>query len=288
MIRLVLIAWLALCSVAQAQLSGGVGGFPGPGMVHSAGGGCTEATNFIARTSGLNGAHQTNYTNLICGLVTDGIFSKLDVLYIFATDTTTNALLNLKSSSFNGTVVGALTFTADTGYTGTGPTNYINTGFNPFSAGGNYSQNSGSMGIYDRTSRTSQTNEEAMGTQSGAGYSFFAALSFSANLSYAINSSSPSAFANTNSQGQWIFSRTGASAIALQKNGAATTSDTISSVGPDNSNVYIFATNTGSPAAFTTDQLSAALVGGGLTGTEMTNLAARINTYMTAYSINVY
>lgn len=35
MIRLALIAWLALCSVAQAQLSGGVGGFPGPGTVHS-------------------------------------------------------------------------------------------------------------------------------------------------------------------------------------------------------------------------------------------------------------
>lgn len=35
MIRLVIIAWLALCGVANAQLSGGVGGFPGPGTVHS-------------------------------------------------------------------------------------------------------------------------------------------------------------------------------------------------------------------------------------------------------------
>lgn len=38
MIRLVLAAWLALCGVANAQLSGGVGGFPGPGTAHTAGG----------------------------------------------------------------------------------------------------------------------------------------------------------------------------------------------------------------------------------------------------------
>lgn len=37
MIRLVLAAWLALCGVANAQLSGGVGGFPGPGTAHSTG-----------------------------------------------------------------------------------------------------------------------------------------------------------------------------------------------------------------------------------------------------------
>lgn len=36
MIRLVLAAWLALCGVANAQLSGGVGGFPGPGTAHTA------------------------------------------------------------------------------------------------------------------------------------------------------------------------------------------------------------------------------------------------------------
>lgn len=35
MIRLALVAWLALCGIAHAQLSGGVGGFPGPGTVHS-------------------------------------------------------------------------------------------------------------------------------------------------------------------------------------------------------------------------------------------------------------
>lgn len=39
MIRLAIIAWLASCGIANAQLSGGVGGFPGPGTVHSTGGG---------------------------------------------------------------------------------------------------------------------------------------------------------------------------------------------------------------------------------------------------------
>ena len=249
---------------------------------------CTESSNFLARTSGLDTTHKTRYDTLICGLVTDAVFSKLDVLYIFATDTTTNALLNLKSSSFNGTVVGALTFNADTGYTGTGATNYIDTGFNPTAAAGSFTQNSGSIGTYTRTSRTTQNNTESLGTQTGAGFSFFAPLAFTANLTYAVNSGTPSSFANLNSQGQWITSRTGASAIAIQKNGAAFASDTAASVSIDNSNFYVFATNTGSPASFTTDQQSAIIIGGGLTGTEMTNLAGRINTYMTAYGINVY
>ena len=55
-------------------------------------GGCTAATNFLARTS-LAGGDVTNYTTLICGLVTDGIITgdlsgargcgtKLDLFYV--------------------------------------------------------------------------------------------------------------------------------------------------------------------------------------------------------------
>jgi hypothetical protein len=48
MLRFVLIAWLALCGVASAQLSGGVGGFPGPGTVHSAAAGFTGPGDVVS------------------------------------------------------------------------------------------------------------------------------------------------------------------------------------------------------------------------------------------------
>jgi hypothetical protein len=76
----------------------------------------TPSAAFLARTSGLNAAHRNAYTALIDGLVTDGVWTSLDALYITATDTTTNANLNLVSSSFPLTQTGTITFTADQGY----------------------------------------------------------------------------------------------------------------------------------------------------------------------------
>ena len=250
---------------------------------------CTESSNFIARTSGLDNTHKTNYDTLICGLVTDGIFTKLDVLYVFATDTTTNALLNLKSSSFNGTVTGSLTFNANVGYTGTGATNYIDTGFNPTAASGNFTQNSGTIGAYIRTSRAVDQGYISIGTQAN-NFTFILPFGQFADLfQYAVNSVTPNTAANTNAQGQWIVSRTGATAIAAQKNGAAFDSGTNVSGAIDNANILVFASDLGGSAGgFSLDQQSAVLIGGGLTGTEMANLAGRLNTYMTAYGINVY
>src|SRR6266404_3514163 len=74
-------------------------------------GSCAQSTAFLARTSGLDTTHTNAYNSLICGLVTNGVFSKFDFLYIYATQNSTTALLNLISTSFNSTVHGAPTFT---------------------------------------------------------------------------------------------------------------------------------------------------------------------------------
>lgn len=97
-------------------------------------GGCSQATAFLARTSGLDATHQNAYTTMICGLVTDGIFTSFDGLYIFATQTQANALLNLVSSSFPVTVTGTVTFTADQGFSGSLAASDLDTGFNPSTA----------------------------------------------------------------------------------------------------------------------------------------------------------
>lgn len=125
-----------------------------------------EVTQFLARTTSLDGTHTAAYTALIDGLVADGIWSKLDALYIFATQSTANALLNLKSSSYTPTIVGALTFTADDGYTLTTGSNYINTNLNASTAGGQYAQNSAHMSVWMFSDDSSMLG--SVGTLSGS------------------------------------------------------------------------------------------------------------------------
>ena len=110
-------------------------------------------------------AHQQQYNSLICGLVADGTWSTLDFLYKFATDTATDALLNLVSASFAATSHGA-TFTADKGYTGDGTDSYLDTTYVPATASGNMMQNSAEVGIYDLSARTTGDFGTAIGSES--------------------------------------------------------------------------------------------------------------------------
>jgi hypothetical protein len=50
-------------------------------------------------------------TTAVCGMVTDGTWSLLDALYVFAINSTTNAKLNWVSTNHSPTVNGTLTFT---------------------------------------------------------------------------------------------------------------------------------------------------------------------------------
>lgn len=118
------------------------------GDVKAASGACSQATNFLARTSGLSTTERNAYITMICGLVTDGIItgsmsgsgsgatacgSLLDAFYILATNTTTTAALNLCSTTYSLTTTGSPTFTADQGYVGAASA-HLDTGFNPTTA----------------------------------------------------------------------------------------------------------------------------------------------------------
>lgn len=112
--------------------------------------GCSQATTFLARTSGLNAAHQNAYTTMICGLVTDGVWTTGDVFYVFATADATTAGLNLISLSFAATVTGAPTFTADSGYVGGTLANHLGT-YNPVGNATNFTQNSAAVAEWGLT-----------------------------------------------------------------------------------------------------------------------------------------
>jgi hypothetical protein len=268
----------------------------------SGGGGCAQATTFLARTSGLSGTEISAYTNLICGLVTDGIItgtlsgaagcgSVLDALYILATNTTTTAALNICGTSFSLITNGTTTFTADAGIAGDASTGFLNTQFEPDIAGGNFSLNSASMGSYVRTNRTSPANKASMG--GSLQFSIIIPFDGSGNFQYGSNGTNgTSVVANPvgTSQGFWVQSRTSGSANAGYRNGNVTplatdaTAPSFITATP----IWILGIDNGSVLLPTDDQISAAFIGGGITATQQNKISNRINAYMTALGINVY
>lgn len=260
-----------------------------------ASGGCAEATAFLARTSGLDVTHTNAYTTLICGLVTDGVWSQLDALYIFATADATTANLNLKSTSFpitGGTTTPA--FTADRGYKGNGTTDFLKTGFVPSTAGGNYTLNAASFGFYDRTNST-DTSATQMGIiDSTDDRDQIVVVAGGSNTSFRINITSAD-FVNvsytTDTSGMYAVRRSASNAYKAFRfgNNAGTATDAAISTNLPDVEFYICAVNqSGVGTGLTTDQIAAAFIGGGLSDTDVTNLAGRINTYMTTVGANVY
>ena len=97
------------------------------------------------------------------------MWSKLDFLYVFAAETNGGgeALLNwVNPGTYNGLLVNAPAFTVNAGFKGDGSSSYINTQFNPSTAGGKFSLNSASMGAYVNIVNTNETNT-LMGSSAG-------------------------------------------------------------------------------------------------------------------------
>jgi hypothetical protein len=296
-----LIASVCLSS-AFGQLAGGLQ-FPGPGTAHSAAG-CSEATTFLARTTGLSGTETTAYTTLICGLVTDGTWTKFDALYIFATNSNTTARLNLVSTNFALTEdLNTPTFTVDRGYT-------MNpTGINPTPLGSNFRPDGGSAGgggcagapcgtlnnagyfIHIRNARsTTGGAEPAVGAGGANGnYYYFLPLNAGGLLADLNDGIFGAATAPSDISGLWFANRANSSStVTVYRNassygtiantsGAIPTSVTVS-FGCLNTNTGY---NTGqcSPQG---DEYAAAGIGGGFSTAEMASVSNRILTYLTA------
>lgn len=241
----------------------------------------------VTITSGTDATHQTNYTNLICGLETDGVgcSNTLDVLYVWATSDQTSALLNLCSASYPGTTSGTVNFSSDAGFTGDGSTFFINSGFDPSLASSpNYVLDSASVGVYVFTNTTSGGANGTNLQRDTVGQVRISSFYFGV-VSWMVNNQTARQPASTTSQGLWIATRTASNAIALYKNGNTTAFDSgadASTSIPVNS-IILF-----DGFAKSASLMSSVFIGKGLSSAQMALVAARINTYMTAYGVNVY
>jgi hypothetical protein len=267
-----LTALFACIGLASAQVPMTGAGRSAP----TAAGGCAEATAFLARTSGLNGAHQTAYTTMICGLVSDGVWSSLDALYIFATDTAGNAALNLTSSSFGITLTPAnFTFTADQGYSAATTSGGLSSNFNPATAPSpQWSQNSAFVGVW----RISSSNfaGDAMRQSGGQPINSLFPRFTDGNMYCDVTASSDDGTGvavPTTGAGFASCSRTASTGYTYYKNGSSLGTRTNTSTAVT-SGVFLFL------PVLNSGDVAAGVFGAGLNGTQMANLYARLHVYL--------
>lgn len=120
-----------------------------------------SSLGYTAPSSG----QQTLQNTLVTDLKTAGVWDKLDLFYVFATDGDSDyATLNWKApSSFQLTKTNSPTFTTNEGFAQSG-TAYLDTGYNLLTDGTNYTQDdAGMFGAFPTLSSTSQTNNRPFG-----------------------------------------------------------------------------------------------------------------------------
>lgn len=244
-----------------------------------------ETTAFLARADAITTVGATEraaYKALINGLVADGVFAKIDVMYVFATDTSAHALLNLTSSSFTASLLATNpTFTADQGFTGNG-VGAIDTTFNLATNGTAYTLNSATAAVCLLNNRTTAGNDMAYGS-AGPNFLTFRPLMGSNTYEASINDSNFITSATTTSKGNWLVNRTSSSSVSAYRNGSllATTASAVAAV-PNSNTVYVLAYAAGGITSPGSDQAAAFMLGGGFSGTDVTNYTSRLSTFMTA------
>lgn len=241
--------------------------------------GCSQSTAFYAQLATQpTTARKSLYNALICGLVTDGVFSKLDALYIFAAFDGPTALTNLVQVTYGGTSVNSATFTQDRGYTGNSSNMEVSTSFNPSTAiAANFVQNSATL--FGWCLSTAEDAGDLMGGQTD-NHNTIDARYTDGNYYASVNSGVSAASSGTRTTAAGLISedRTGSTLETAYINGVAGGTDTVAS---------ILGTSTiemlhGSADGFSSYQIGAAGIGASLGSSGQTALYNRLHTYLQA------
>lgn len=255
----------------------------GAAVIGSGGGGghSAEALAYLARTVGGNeGGNGANIATLIDGLVSDGVWAKLDALYVLAQQNRTDAMLNLVGTSYPLTLVGGfqgadprtMSFVAYAGFSGFA-NGSLDTGFNvAIAPSPHYTQNNASLGIWSYAvvpEANTQITTPSLGTHLYDNYPGFYAR---------INSPSIPSVPTTITKGLFVGDRPDASSVIPYQNGVAGSTQAGAASAPENGNFIIGY----QPTAQT---LSAAVIGASLGAAGQLALYNRLRTYMTAVGV---
>lgn len=194
----------------------------------------------------------------------DGNWSDLDVLEMYAAPTEACALLNWKTATSIASNTGC-TFTANQGFTGNGTSAFVTVG-RADNAGGNYTLDDASFGVYIRT----------MGT--GVGLAGANTRQTIARTVFSINSSSNQAISDVGTTG--LRSNVRTSSTASETFIGGTSGGTSANVSAALNGQTFWALRRSS--AFDTSQASSFFIGASKTSTELANLQTRIASFLTA------
>jgi len=218
------------------------------------------------------------------------VFSKLDVLHIYAAQDSTTAKLNLVSTSYTGIANGSPTFTADRGFTGGTELNstvFIDTGFNASTAvSPAFVQNSAHVSAWS-VSNTAPGfgNGSIIGVEQGNG-TFIVPRNTSAFAIYSINGTGGVSATVATRDGFFLGNRDTSTSLQGYRNGSSIGTATTASAVVTNGNIYTLSVNhVGSSPGGSACQAAMASIGGNLSATDNTNFYNRLRTYMTAVGV---
>jgi hypothetical protein len=245
---------------------------------------CSQASTFIAANS-LTGSDATNYKNFICSLVSNGMWAKLDALYLLAAPNATVANNNLVSTSYTLTPTNSPTFTAYSGYAGNGTSSYLNSNYNPFLNAVNWAQNSASLFAWSG-SNTRADSAAIVGFYASTYFAFINPWNNSINsVAHGLNGgTSFNTFAPGAANGLFVLSRSSSASYSVYRNTAVLGVQASTSISNGSGAVWICALNGNGfgGSNFSTRTVTMAGWGGALTSADITSLYAAGSAYLTA------
>lgn len=248
---------------------------------------CNEAdTLFAAMATQPNATRKEVINTCIESLISAGVWSKIDSLWVLAAHDAQAGLLDWKRLC-DATNVGSTPFATDRGFQRNTGTKYIDTNFNFTSTGSHYTQNDASFGVYSRTDSQSASYDFG-------GYDYVNhqqrirttadAWQFHVNCTTSTGKSGI-----TSSLGFFCAQRNSATAMQLYLNGSNVHSITpYASAAPESYTAYIGTRNLNTgPSTYTNRQYAAAYMGAALSDAEHAAFYSALQTYMTAIGANV-
>lgn len=237
-----------------------------------------------AMTTDPTGDTLTWQEDLIYGLDTCGAADTLDFFYVFATTNNGDgeALINwLNPGTFDADNPTATAWTKRQGYTGNATDDYISTNYNPYSDGINWEQHDASIGVF--TLATNSGSEWEIGGEGSNGYGSQILQYYGGGVMYGcLNRSSGAQTSHTNSIGLYHAVRREGNIVYNYKNGSLLGSDSYTTYGVTNGELYVLAYNdNGSATGFSDNTIAIAFGGGSMSDTQIASVYALINTYLT-------
>lgn len=253
-------------------------GLPMPMRNQSGGGGLVFTTEanalFAAMTTPPTLVRKILINSTIVSLMASGAWALLDVIYGHAAADSQAGRLNWKNPAlFTATTVNGPTFTADRGFTGDGATSYLTTGFNPATAGGNYTLNTAYMGRWSLTN--SATGSRDIGNANG----FIGARSAVASMvSRANNSATQTILVFTDGSGWIDWLRQDSAGYTVERDGVNVSSAVAISSSITSASIEVLRAG---GATFSNNQIAFDVVGGGVISAPIrTSIRTSIQTYL--------